>query len=340
MALLSKIALMSVLLPQALAANLCMDVPDTGVDPLNSDVQIWGCNGLPNQQWDVDDYYIKDAQHGYCLALPDGDTTNGKRVQLQDSCTGHTWSHDAQGWTFADGDWHIRYKADPSKCLDAGGDMQAGIELMIWDCNDLPQQIWGYDADAKTIYLADSRRLQHSAGAAQTNLTLPAEEDLGSPNLTAQAEENLTAQAEDNLTAQAEEYLSGNSGKALRGSLRSLSAQCKQLSGTYCAGGGQACDCAYCDDFSKNDECANTCRVMNGYFSSPFREHPWAPVYLENPVNAPDGTDCSWMKGNGYGGQGDDCKHCDDSAMKCRRANPPHIGATYQENSGGNCKAW
>jgi len=323
-AMAAKIALM--------AANLCMDVPDTGVDPLNGDVQIWGCNGQPNQQWDVDDFYITDAQHGYCLALPNGDTTNGNRVQLQDSCTGHTSSHDAQGWTFADGDWHIRYRSDPSKCLDAGGDMQAGFELMIWDCNDLPQQIWGYDADAKTIYLADSRRLQHSAGAAQTNLTLPAEEDLGASNLTVQAEENLTAQAE--------EYLSGNSGKALRGSLRSLSAQCKQLSGTYCAGGGQECNCAYCDDFSKNDECANTCRVMNGYFSSPFREHPWAPVYLENPVNAADGTDCSWMKGNGDGGQGDDCKKCDDFAMKCRRANPPHIGATYQENSGGNCKAW
>merc|ERR1712228_1082879 len=258
---------------------------------------------------------------------------NGNRGQLGCTLT-PSWPHEPQRWTFADGDWHIRYKADPSKCLDAGGDMQAGIELMIWDCNDLPQQIWGYDADAKTIYLADSRRLQHSAGAAQTNLTLPAEEDLGSPNLTAQAEENLTAQAEDNLTAQAEEYLSGNSGKALRGSLRSLSAQCRQLFGTYCAGGGQECNCAYCDDFSKNDECANTCRVMNGYFSSPFREHPWAPVYLENPVNAPDGTDCSWMKGNGYGGHGDDCKHCDDSAMKCRRANPPHIGATYQEHSG------
>jgi len=110
---------------------------------------------------------------------------------------------------------------------------------------------------------------------------------------------------------------------------------CKQLSGTYCTGGGQECNCAYCDDFSKNDECANTCRVMNGYFSSPFREHPWAPVWLENPVNAPDGTDCSWMKG-----YGDNCKKCDEYAMACRRANPPHIGATYSENSGGNCKAW
>jgi hypothetical protein len=331
MAPLSKIALTSALLPQAFSANLCMDVPDTGVDPLDGDVQIWGCNGQPNQQWNVDDFYIKDAQHDYCLALPDGDTTNGKRVQLQDGCAGHTWSHSAQGWTFADGDWHIRFKADPSKCLDAG-DMQAGFALMIWDCSDLPQQKWGYDADARTIYLADSRRLQVSAIAAQTNMTAQADEDFGSSNMTAQAEENLTAQAEEDQ--------SGNPGKALRGSLQSQSAQCKQLSGTYCAGGGQECNCAYCDDFSKNDECANTCRVMNGYFSSPFREHPWAPVWLENPVNAADGADCSWMKGNGYGGQGDDCKSCDEYAMACRRANPPHIGATYSENSGGNCKAW
>lgn len=132
---------------------------------------------------------------------------------------------------------------------------------------------------------------------------------------------------------------SGASGTSNQANL-SAPEQCKQLFGTYCAGGGQACNCAYCDDFSKNDECANTCRVMNGYFSSPFQGNPWVPVTVQNPVNAPDGTDCSWMKGNGQYGQGDDCKQCNPSAMKCRRANPPHIGATYLENSGGNCKAW
>jgi hypothetical protein len=26
--------------------------------------------------------------------------------------------------------------------------------------------------------------------------------------------------------------------------------------------------------------------------------------------------------------------------MKCRRANPPQLGATYSQNSGGNCRAW
>jgi hypothetical protein len=314
-----------------------MDVPDTGMDPLDGEVQIWGCNGYPNQQWDLSELHddglwnIKDAQHGYCLTLPDGDTTNGNRVQLQDGCIPHPMSdHTTQEWLLSDHttsptsqavvrgvSFDIRYKADPSKCLDAGnstsGGMQEGFALMIWDCNDLPQQVWDYDADTQTIYLADSRRLQVSAGAARTH--------------TAEAEEGSRGAAVN------------SSSKALRGSLQSQSSQCKQLSGNYCAEGGQQCDCDYCDDFSNNDECANACRVMNGYFSSPFKEHPWAAVYLENPVNAADGTDCSWMKGNGYGGKGDDCKSCDEYAMTCRRANPPRIGATYSENSGGSCRA-
>jgi len=115
--------------------------------------------------------------------------------------------------------------------------------------------------------------------------------------------------------------------------------ECKQLSGTYCDGQGQACDCNYCDDFSENSFCANTCRVMNGFFSSPYRSHPWAAVYVKNPKDADDGTSCAWMEGNGYEGKGDDCKQCDENAMKCRRANPPSLGITYSQNSGGNCRA-
>merc|ERR1719188_1309886 len=102
----------------------------------------------------------------------------------------------------------------------------------------------------------------------------------------------------------------------------------------------QACDCSYCDDFSENTDCANTCRVMNGFFSSPYPEHPWAPVWVTDPKDADDGTSCAWMQGNGDGGHGDDCKQCDEYAMKCRRATPPQLGATYSQNRGGNCKAW
>jgi len=118
------------------------------------------------------------------------------------------------------------------------------------------------------------------------------------------------------------------------------SGECTQLYGTYCNGQGQACDCNYCDDFSENSYCANTCRIMNGFFSSPYQWNPWAAVWVKNPKDADDGTSCAWMEGSGYGGHGDDCKQCDEYAMKCRRANPPQLGATYSQNSGGNCKAW
>jgi hypothetical protein len=483
MAPVSKIALTSSLLPHALAASLCMDVPDTGMDPLDGEVQIWGCNGYPNQQWDLSELHddglwnIKDAQHGYCLTLPDGDTTNGNRVQLQDGCIPHPMSdHTTQEWLARQvvhgKTFDIRYKADPSKCLDAGdatsGGMQEGFALMIWDCNKLPQQVWGYDADMQTIYLADSRRLQVSAGAARTHTAEAAEgsrgaavnssskalrgslqsrssqcssgqfctvngalkpcpasglcQDASNPceSLSTTNPEQCPAGVKDSngveintglmcvyspeceqfgglhcydktgckyyfppsnpceslSTTNPEQCPAGvkdSNGVEINTDLMcvyspaceqfgglhcydktgckyasptpappsppSPGSGCKQLYGTYCAGGGQQCDCDYCDDFSSNDECANTCRVMNGYFSSPFREHPWAPVYLENPVNAADGTDCSWMKGNGYGGKGDDCKSCDEYAMACRRANPPRIGATYAGNSGGNCRA-
>ena len=63
----------------------------------------------------------------------------------------------------------------------------------------------------------------------------------------------------------------------------------------------------YCDDFSENSFCANTCRIMNGFFSSPYRWNPWAAVYVTNPKDAADGTSCAWMEGSGYGGKGDDC---------------------------------
>lgn len=101
---------------------------------------------------------IKSAGKSWlCLDLFGGDTSNGNQVGVWE-CSGL----DSQNWVFGD-DWSIRYFNDQSKCVDAG-DMQDGTPLMIWDCNDLPQQHWGYDGTwiRRTIYLADSRRLQES----------------------------------------------------------------------------------------------------------------------------------------------------------------------------------
>ena len=60
---------------------------------------------------------------------------------------------ESQPWVFDN--WQIRFGADVSKCLDAGS-MQDGFQLMLWSCNGLPQQQWGYDASASRVYLANT----------------------------------------------------------------------------------------------------------------------------------------------------------------------------------------
>jgi len=104
---------------------------------------------------------------------------------------------------------------------------------------------------------------------------------------------------------------------------------CTQLSGTYCGGTGQECNCNYCDDFCQHTTCARTCRVLNGYFSSPVQSTcQWSAAYVTNPSPDASGSSCGWMEGNGQGGRGDDCRSCDQYAVACRRANPS-----------GNCRA-
>merc|ERR1712028_177458 len=67
---------------------------------------------------------------------------------------------DDQKWVFENS--QIRYGADENFCVDAldvtvgEPEGQPGSQLVLWDCNDVPQQAWGYDADMSTIYIADS----------------------------------------------------------------------------------------------------------------------------------------------------------------------------------------
>merc|ERR1719330_1151850 len=154
------------LLAGASAASLCMDVPAAGV---GQQAQVWGCNGLEQQQWLVtgtsgtDVVSLLEGQKK-CLSLPGGDTSNGNIVEV-DNCWGPT-----SGWRFDEGSWQIQWERDTSKCLDAG-DMAEGSKIMIWDCNGMSQQKWGYDSGANTVYLADSRRLQLQTQRAMARLT-------------------------------------------------------------------------------------------------------------------------------------------------------------------------
>jgi len=156
------------LLTEASAASLCMEVPAAGD---GQQVQLWGCNGLEQQQWDVTSTsgtVIVSLLEGQkrCLSLPGKDTSNGNIVEV-DNCWGPT-----SGWRFDEGSWQIQWEKDASKCLDAG-DMAEGSQIMIWDCNGMSQQKWGYDSGSNTIYLADSRRLQELDHANSTAPPVP-----------------------------------------------------------------------------------------------------------------------------------------------------------------------
>lgn len=89
----------------------------------------------------------------YCVDVAGESTENGTPIQLW-QCVGNT----GQEWIFNDGKLQ---SAVSGKCLDAG-DMKLGSQLIVWDCDDVPQQQWGYSQDSVgvgylySIYLADS----------------------------------------------------------------------------------------------------------------------------------------------------------------------------------------
>jgi len=204
-----------VLLQRASAASLCMDIPATG-EGVN--VQVWGCNGLPQQQWDAS-YIPLSLLNSPSLCLDESiDTTNGNLVT-----TGPCFDVDKNpAWHLVPDSGEIQFGSS-GKCLDAG-DMQEGTQLMIWECNGLSQQKWGFDSQMKSIYLADSRRLQSEE---EKNVTM--EEDrlqFGSSSTHASIGENSTR-------------------PRLRGAsaLAANTAQCVSLSGECGGPGRQTLSC-------------------------------------------------------------------------------------------------
>jgi len=93
---------------------------------------------------------------GVCLALMSGSKpVDGTKLFLLE-CDGK----DEQKWVFDRS--QIRYGADEKFCVDAVNmtvdepNRQSAGQFVLWDCNGETQQTWGYDADASTIYIADS----------------------------------------------------------------------------------------------------------------------------------------------------------------------------------------
>lgn len=129
-------------------AGLCLDVHAPDQTRNGAKVQVWKCNGSPQQTWIIDeegDAIISLA--GKCLDVhaPDQET-NGGRVQVWD-CNGQP----QQTWTArvnrSAGPQKRPIRSDPVRCLDvhAPDQFNNGARVQVWSCNATMQQDWSIE---------------------------------------------------------------------------------------------------------------------------------------------------------------------------------------------------
>lgn len=148
-------------------AAKCADLAGGGSDD-GTPMIVWDCIGNKNQQWlytpESDDpvvttpspapsptgiTHIKSVLDSQCVEVKDSKHDNGAELWLWD-CGKHK---SRQQWMFSDGAIML---GDNSKCADAP-DRGNGAHIQIWDCNGLPQQMWGYDSQFQRVYLTHNQ---------------------------------------------------------------------------------------------------------------------------------------------------------------------------------------
>jgi chitinase len=115
--------------------GLCLDDRYNSSTP-GAVVQVWGCNGRTNQQWQV--MSNGTIQHdGLCLDARGSGTTSGTKVQLW-TCTGNA----NQQWGTSD--WHLEYNNPKAsdEVLDDTGWGGSGTQQDIWTNNGGANQVW------------------------------------------------------------------------------------------------------------------------------------------------------------------------------------------------------
>ncbi|MEV4495718.1 ricin-type beta-trefoil lectin domain protein [Micromonospora arborensis] len=115
-------------------SSRCIDVTD-GAYQSNPRLQIWTCNGGPNQQWTIyNDGTVR--AFGKCMTVAGGSTTNGAKILLS-TCSGSS----SQLFTLNKAHDLVNRRAD--KCVDAVDEQtSSGTRLQLWDCAGTPNQKW------------------------------------------------------------------------------------------------------------------------------------------------------------------------------------------------------
>jgi len=113
-------------------SNRCLDVNGASQTD-GATVQIWDCNGGPNQQWTLTASGQLTVYGNKCLDVPG--TTSGSRVRIWTCGSGNQqWRVNADGTIVATGS---------GLCLDVNGAGTAnGSAVQVWTCNGGTNQSW------------------------------------------------------------------------------------------------------------------------------------------------------------------------------------------------------
>lgn len=131
-------------------SGLCLDVhaPDQARD--GGRVQVWACNGSPQQTWVLDKQVgAVISLAGKCLDVQAAQVgIDGTAVQIWD-CNRQAqqrWRHQTRVVQTPEGGLSapMSLKNDGGKCLDvhAPDQFKNGARVQIWDCNNSMQQKW------------------------------------------------------------------------------------------------------------------------------------------------------------------------------------------------------
>lgn len=135
----------------------CVDIPGLEGGQV---LQIWDCNGHPNQNWGYDydsmSIYASDSASdaSLCLDIPGGAVEQGAKVWTW-ACD-HTL-HQQQWWVPPRfGGWSIQSGLEAfTACFDLAGQIaNNGSPIQMYECNGFESQQWFFDAGSWTIRYA------------------------------------------------------------------------------------------------------------------------------------------------------------------------------------------
>jgi hypothetical protein len=106
-------------------------------------VQMWTCEGDPQEQWTLESDGTVRLDGKYCLDSAGGAGQNGTAVVL-DPCTGAT----SQIWTPEPGQNNALVQKSSGQCLTDPADQTGdGVGLQVWHCNQAGNQAWRLPAN-------------------------------------------------------------------------------------------------------------------------------------------------------------------------------------------------